>query len=82
MTAGRMDDRSILSVTQFVGTRLHVDAMQTFSVGCSLPPKGAAREMPGIEIKPPLGAPLLNFSSRLSPEVFSARRHFHKTAVD
>ena len=47
--------------TQFVGTHLSVDTTQVLPVGGSLPPKGAAGEMPEFGFKPPLGAPLLIF---------------------
>ena len=75
-----MDGCNVLPETQFVGTRLRVDTTWVFSVGGSIPPCGAAGERSEYNIKPPLGAPLLIFSSRLSPEVFSTSGYFRKTA--
>ena len=56
-----MDGCNVQLETQFVGTRLHMDNTQILSVGGSLPPLGAAGERSEFNIKPPLGAPLLNF---------------------
>ena len=39
-----------------------MDTTRVLSVGGSLPPTGAAGEMPEFDIKPPLGAPLLSFT--------------------
>ena len=51
---GSVDGCSILSETQFVGTRLHVDTTQVLSVYHVL-------SGPEFDIKPSLGAPLLIF---------------------
>ena len=56
-----MDGCNVLPETQFVGTRLRVDTTLFFSVRGSLPPWGAAGERSEINIKPPIGAPLLIF---------------------
>ena len=56
-----MDGCNVLPETQFVGTCLRVDTTRVLSVGCSLPPWGAAGERQEPNIKPPLGAPLLIF---------------------
>ena len=57
-----MDGSSVLPENQFVGTRLRMNTTRVLSVGDSLPPWGAAGEMEELNIKPPLGAPLLTFS--------------------
>ena len=79
-TTDSMDGCNVLPETQFAGTRLRVDTTLVLSVGGNLPPCGAAGERSDFNIKPPLGAPLLIFSSRLSPEVFSTSVYFRKTA--
>ena len=56
-----MDGCNVLPETKFVGTRLRVDTTRVLSVGGSLPPCGAAGERSEINIKSPLGAPLLIF---------------------
>ena len=76
-----MDSCSVLPETQFVGTHLHKDTTHVLSVGGSLPPWRSADEKPEFDIKPPLGVPVLIFSSRLSPEVFFTRGYIRKTAV-
>ena len=78
-TTDSMDGCNVLSETQFVGNRLRVDTTRVLSVGGSLPCWGAAGETSEFNIKPPLGAPLLIFLSRLSPEVFSTSGYFRKT---
>ena len=59
---GSVDDCKVLPNTQFVGTRLRMDTTQVLSVGGSIPPWGAASDRPELDIKPPLGPPLLMFS--------------------
>ena len=56
-----MDGWNVLPETQFVGTRLRVDTTRVLYARGSLPPWGAAGERSEFNIKPPLGAPLLNF---------------------
>ena len=60
-TTSLMDDCSVLPRTQFVGTRLCVDTTPVLSVGDSPPSMVAAEVRPDLDIKPPLGAPLLIF---------------------
>ena len=81
MTTDSMDGCNVLPETQFVGNRLRVDTTRVLSVGVSLPPLGAAGERSEFSIKPPIGGPTPDFSSRLSPEVFSTSGYFRKTAV-
>ena len=57
-----MDGCNDLPETQSVGTHLRVDTTRVLSVGGSLLPCGAAGERLELDIKPPLGAPLLIFS--------------------
>ena len=56
-----MDGSNVLPKTQFVGTRLRVDITRVSSMGGSLPLWRASGERSEINIKPPLGAPLLIF---------------------
>ena len=56
-----MDGCNVLPETEFVGTRLRVDATRVLSVGGSLPPCGAAGERSEFDIKSPIGVPLLIF---------------------
>ena len=56
-----MDGCNVLPENQFVRTRQRVDTTQALSMGGSLPPCGAAGKRSDINIKPPLGAPLLIF---------------------
>ena len=56
-----MDGCNFLPETQFVGTRLRVDNTRVLAVGGNIPPCGAAGERLELNIKPPLGAPLLIF---------------------
>ena len=77
---GSVDGCSIHPETLLVRNHLRVDTTLVFSVGAFLAPMGAAGERPEFDIKPPLGAPLLIFPSKLSPEVFSTRGYFRKTA--
>ena len=72
-----MDGCNVLPESQFVGTRLHVDTKWVLFVGY---PWGAARERSEFNIKPPLVGSTPNFSSRLSPEVFSTSGYFRMTA--
>ena len=73
VTIDSMDGCSVLPETQFVGFRLRLDTTRVLSVGNSLPLWAAAGERSEYNIKPPLGAPLLIFLSRLSPEDFSTK---------
>ena len=70
---GSVDVCSVLPETQFVVTRLRVDTARVLAVAGSLYPIGAAGERTEFGIQQPLGAPLLFFFTRLSPEVFSTR---------
>ena len=56
-----MDGCSVLPESQYVGTRLRMDTTQVLSVGGYLPLRGAAGERSELNIKPPLGTPLLIF---------------------
>ena len=68
MTTDSVDGCSILLETQFVGSRLHVNTTWILSVGVPFPYVSCRREA-RVDIKPPLGAPLLIFP----PEVFEKR---------
>ena len=56
-----MDGCNVLPEIQQVGTHLRVDTTQVLSVGGSICPWGAAGERSELNIKPPLGTPLLIF---------------------
>ena len=75
-----MDGCNVLPETQFVGTRLRMDTSLVFLWGFPSSLGSCRRERSDFNFKPPLGAPLLIFSSRLSPEVFSTSGYFRKTA--
>ena len=63
-----VDGSSVLPDTQFVGTIQRVFTTRVSSVGGSLHTMGSSCDMSELDIKPSLGAPLLNFpqSYRLS----------------
>ena len=53
-TTGSVDSCSVLSETQFVGTRIRVDTIRVLSVDDFFHPIGAAVVKQEFDIKPPL----------------------------
>ena len=76
VTSGSLGS-SILPETQFVGTLLHTDTTQVLSAGLPFP-LGERPERGQCLTSNTLHGSTLDFSSRLSPEVFLTREYFCK----
>ena len=73
-----MDGCNILPETQFAGTRLRVDTTRVLSVEFPTPLVEQRREVRVLHQTAIMGS-TPDFSSRLSPEVFSTSGYFRKT---
>ena len=74
-----VDGRSILMETQFVWTRLPVNTTRLLSVGVPFPLWELLERRQSLHQSTFRGS-TPDFSLRLSPNVFSTRRYFRKTA--